>query len=65
MSTPLTPPARFIDPRGQRFGAGLSVVVLAVAFVAGAPWLAVLVGVNLLVAAAFGARLFVLGRPCP
>ncbi len=65
MSTPLTPPARFIDPRGQRFGAGLSVVVLAVAFVAGAPWLAVLVGVNLLVAAAFGARLFVLGRPWP
>jgi hypothetical protein len=65
MSSSLTPPARFIDPRGQRFGAGLSVVVLAVAFLAGAPWLAVLVGANLLLAGAFGARLFVLGRPWP
>lgn len=64
-STPLTPPARYIDPRGQRFGAGLSVVVLATAFLVGAPWLAVLVGANLLVAAAFGTRLFVLGRAWP
>ena len=65
MSNLLTPPARYIDPRGQRFGAGLSVAVLAIAFLAGAPWLAVLVGANLLIAGAFGARLFLLGRPWP
>jgi hypothetical protein len=61
----LTPPARFIDPRGQRFGAALSAIVLVASFVANVPWLAVLVGINLLVAAAFGARLFLLGRPWP
>ncbi len=33
----LTPPARAIDPRGQRFGAGVSAIVLAIAFVVGAP----------------------------
>jgi len=59
----LTPPARFIDPRGQRFGAGLSAAVLVVAFMAGLPWLAVLIGANLLVAATFGTRFFAPGRP--
>jgi hypothetical protein len=65
MSNSLTPPARYIDPRGQRLGAGLSVAILAIAFLAGAPWLALLVGANLLIAGAFGARLFLLGRPWP
>ena len=65
MPTPLAPPARFIDPRGQRFGAGLSAVIFVVAFALGLPWLAILVWLNLLVAAAFGARLFVPGRPWP
>jgi hypothetical protein len=65
VSSHLTPPARFIDPRGQRFGAGLSAVVLVIAIAAGLPWLAVLVGANLLIASAFGARLFVPGRPWP
>jgi hypothetical protein len=65
VSARLTPPARFIDPRGQRFGAGLSAVGFVVAFVLGLPWLAVLIGLNLLVAAAFGARLFLPGRPWP
>jgi hypothetical protein len=65
MPAPLTPPARFIDPRGQRFGAGFSAVVLVAAFAAHLPWLAVLVGINLLVAAAFGARFFLPGRPWP
>jgi len=65
MPVPLTPPARFIDPRGQRFGAALSAVVLLAAFALNLPWLAALVGINLLVAAAFGARLFLLGRPWP
>jgi hypothetical protein len=62
----LTPtPARHIDPRGQRFGAGVSVAVLLLAFVLGLPGLATLVGVNLLVSAAFGTRLFLPGRAWP
>ncbi len=61
----LTPPARLIDPRGQRFGAGVSAAILGAAFVLGLPWLAVLVGVNLGVSAAFGTRLFVPGRAWP
>ena len=59
----LTPPARYIDPRGQRFGAGLSAVILIVAIVAQQFWLAALVGLNLLIASAFGSRLFLPGRP--
>jgi hypothetical protein len=62
----LTPsPARFIDPRGQRFGAGVSAAVLVLAFALGQPWLAALVGLNLLVSAAFGTRLFLPGRAWP
>jgi hypothetical protein len=61
----LTPPARLIDPRGQRFGAGVSAAVLALAFVAGLPWLAVVVGGNLAVSAAFGTRFFLPGRAWP
>jgi len=61
----LTPPARRIDPRGQRFGAGVSAIVLAIAFVVGLPWLAVLVGLNLALSAAFGTRLFLPGRLWP
>jgi hypothetical protein len=64
-SPSLAPPARLIDPRGQRFGAGVSAVVLALSFVAGLPWLAVLVGANLAVSAAFGTRLFLPGRAWP
>lgn len=61
----LTPPARSIDPRGQRFGAGVSVAVLVVAFLANIPLLAVLVGVDLAVSAAFGTRWFLPGRAWP
>ena len=62
----LTPtPARFIDPRGQRFGAAVSAVVLAVSFLLNLPWLAALVGLNLLLSAAFGTRLFLPGRAWP
>jgi hypothetical protein len=61
----LTPPARSIDPRGQRFGAGVSAIVLGIAFVLGLPWLAVLVGLNLAVSAAFGTRFFLPGRAWP
>ena len=61
----LTPPARQIDPRGQRFGAGVSAVVLALAILLDLPWLAVLVGLNLAISAAFGTRLFLPGRAWP
>ena len=62
----LTPtPARSIDPRGQRFGAGVSAIVLVIAFVLNLPWLASLVGLNLLVSAAFGTRYFLPGRAWP
>lgn len=58
-------PISWIDPRGQRFGAGVSAVVLVVAFALNVPWLAALVGLNLIVSAAFGTRLFLPGRPWP
>ncbi len=63
MSSSLTPPARVIDPRGQRFGAGVSAVLFIIAIVTGQFWIAALLGLNLLVAAAFGSRYFLPGRP--
>ena len=56
---------RLIDPRGHRFGAGVSVVVLAAAFVLGQPLIVLLVGVALGISAAFGTRYSALGRPWP
>ncbi len=61
----LTPPARQIDPRGMRFGAGISAIVLALAFVVNFPIIATLVGINLAVSAALGTRWFLLSRPWP
>ncbi len=62
----LTPaPARYIDPRGQRFGAGVSAAALALAFALGLPWLVALVGLNLLVSAGLGTRYFLPGRAWP
>ena len=64
MTSLLTPtPARSIDPRGQRFGAGVSAIVLAIAFLLDLPWLAVLVGINLGISSFFGTRFFLPGRP--
>jgi hypothetical protein len=54
-----------IDPRGHRFGAGLSVVLLAAAFLINAPVVVALVGLALGVSAWFGTRYSVLGRPWP
>jgi hypothetical protein len=56
---------RLIDPRGHRFGAGLSVVILAVGFLAQAPIVVPLVGLALGVSALFGTRYSALGRPWP
>ena len=65
MPVSLTPPARAIDPRGQRFGAGVSAIVLAIAFILGLPPLAALVGLDLAISAAFGTRFFLPGRAWP
>jgi hypothetical protein len=56
---------RLIDPRGQRFGAGLSVVILAAGFLGGLPIVVPLVAIALGVSALFGTRYSVLGRPWP
>ena len=65
MSSLLTPPARQVDPRGQRLNAGVSAVVLVLAFGLSIPWLAALIGLNQAVSAAFGTRLFLPGRFWP
>ena len=62
---PTTPAARQIDPRGHRFGAGLSVVILAVAFLLQAPILVAFVFAALAISAWFGTRYSILGRPWP
>lgn len=62
-STDASADGRLIDPRGQRFGAGLSVIILALGFVAGLPIVVPLVAVALGVSALFGTRYSVLGRP--
>jgi hypothetical protein len=49
----------------MRFGAGVSAIVLAAAFLFDLPWLAVLVGANLAISAFFGTRLFLASRPWP
>jgi hypothetical protein len=55
------PPARMIDPRGHRFGAGVSAIVLIAAVVTGTPWLVALVLVSIGVSAAFGLRYSIYG----
>jgi hypothetical protein len=55
------PPARMIDPRGHRFGAGVSAVVLIVAAVTGTPWLVAVVLLSIGVSAAFGLRYSIYG----
>jgi uncharacterized protein DUF4395 len=57
--------SRQIDPRGHRFGAGLSVAILAGGFAANAPIVVPAVGVALGVSASFGTRYSALGRPWP
>ena len=61
--TSRTPGPRFIDPRAQRFGAGVSATLLGVAFLIDAPAIAVAIGANLAVSAAFGTRFFLPARP--
>ena len=65
MSIPVRPPVRLIDPRGQRFGAALSAIVLVVGVVLDLPIVVALVAVALGVSSALGTRYFVFGRPWP
>ena len=57
--------ARLIDPRGHRFGAGLSVVVLVLGFVLNFAVVVPAIGLALGVSAYFGTRYSILGRPWP
>jgi hypothetical protein len=61
----LTPPARRVDPRGQRFGAGFSAVILVAALLLNLPWLVAAVAVLLFVSSAFGTQYWLLGKPWP
>lgn len=56
---------RLIDPRGQRFGAAISVVILAVAFAIQVPVLVAAIAVALGVSALFGTQYSMLGKPWP
>ena len=55
------PPARMIDPRGHRFGAGVSAIVLIVAVVTGTPSLVALALLSIAVSATFGLRYSIYG----
>ena len=55
------PKARMIDPRGHRFGAGVSAVLLIAAFLTSQPWLVAVVLVSIGVSAAFGLKYSIYG----
>ena len=55
------PPARMIDPRGHRFGAGVSALVLIVAAATGTTWLVALALLSIGTSAAFGLRYSIYG----
>ncbi len=58
-------PDRMIDPRAHRFGAALSVVILAAGFVLAAPATVALLAVVLGASAFLGTRYSILGRAWP
>jgi hypothetical protein len=55
------PKARMIDPRGHRFGAGLSAILLIAAFATNTPWLVGLSLLSIATSAAFGLRYSIYG----
>jgi hypothetical protein len=57
--------AKLIDPRGHRFGAALSVVILIAAVVVNQPFIVALIALALAASAALGTRYSALGRPWP
>ena len=60
-ATARLPKARMIDPRGHRFGAGVSAVLLITAVLTGTVWLVALVLLSIGVSAAFGLRYSIYG----
>jgi hypothetical protein len=56
---------RWIDPRGQRFGAATSAVTLAIGLLLGAWPIVAIVGVILALSAGLGTRWFIFSRPWP
>jgi len=56
---------RTIDPRGQRFGAGLSAVTIVAGIALDLPVIAAIVGVALAISAGLGTQWFLFGRPWP
>jgi Domain of unknown function (DUF4395) len=65
VSIPVRSPIRLIDPRGQRFGAAGSAIVLSIAIALDLPIVVGLVAIALGVSSALGTRYFVFGRPWP
>ena len=57
--------ARMIDPRGQRFGAALSVFILGAGFLLQVPLVVAFLAVALGASAFLGTRYSILGRPWP
>ena len=55
------PPAGRIDPRGMRFGAGISAILLIAGFLTDARWVVPVVLLSLGVSAAFGMRYSIYG----
>jgi len=60
-ATDKLPPAAQIDPRGHRFGAGVSSLLLIVAAATNTPWLVAIALASIGVSAAFGLRYSVYG----
>jgi hypothetical protein len=60
-ATSTLPPARMIDPRGHRFGAGVSAVILIVSVVLNAPLLVLVAFLSIATSAAFGLRYSIYG----
>jgi hypothetical protein len=56
---------RAIDPRGQRFGAGLSAITIVAAIAVDLPIVAAVVGIALALSASLGTQWFLFGRPWP
>ena len=55
------PPARMIDPRGHRFGAGLSAILIAASFVLNQPLGVLLAFLSIAVSGAFGLKYSIYG----
>ncbi len=55
------PKARMIDPRGHRFGAGVSALLLIGAFLTNSPWLVAVILLSIGTSAAFGLRYSIYG----